>query len=74
MPVHTRTMRTTADEVANGGTTLAIPGQYRDCEHLSHGGGGIRTHETLARSTVFKTAPFDRSGTPPARIVTATRG
>ena len=29
------------------------------------GGGGIRTHGTLARPTVFKTAPFDRSGTPP---------
>ncbi len=35
-----------------------------------HGGGGIRTHEALARPTVFKTAPFDRSGTPPTRIVT----
>jgi NAD(P)-dependent dehydrogenase (short-subunit alcohol dehydrogenase family) len=31
------------------------------------GGGGIRTHEALARPTVFKTAPFDRSGTPPGR-------
>ena len=29
------------------------------------GGGGIRTHGTLARPAVFKTAPFDRSGTPP---------
>ena len=29
------------------------------------GGGGIRTHGTLARSTVFKTAPINRSGTPP---------
>ena len=29
------------------------------------GGSGIRTHETLARPAVFKTAPFDRSGTPP---------
>ena len=34
------------------------------------GGGGIRTHEALARPTVFKTAPFDRSGTPPRVIVT----
>ena len=33
--------------------------------HIFHGGGGIRTHEALARPTVFKTAPFDRSGTPP---------
>ncbi len=31
------------------------------------GGGGIRTHETAQhRLAVFKTAPFDRSGTPPA--------
>lgn len=30
------------------------------------GGGGIRTHGTLARSTVFKTAPINRSGTPPS--------
>ncbi len=29
------------------------------------GGGGIRTHGTLARTTVFETAPFDHSGTPP---------
>jgi hypothetical protein len=32
---------------------------------VTSGGGGIRTHGTLARPTVFKTAPFDRSGTPP---------
>ena len=29
------------------------------------GGGGIRTHERLATPTVFETAPFNRSGTPP---------
>ena len=29
------------------------------------GGSGIRTHGTLARTTVFETAPFDHSGTPP---------
>src|SRR6185503_21358619 len=40
--------------------------------HLSHearaqfsGGGGIRTHGSLAASAVFKTAAFDRSATPP---------
>ena len=33
---------------------------------LNGGGGGIRTHGTLARSTVFKTAPINRSGTPPS--------
>ena len=31
----------------------------------SGGGGGIRTHGTLTRSTVFKTAAFDHSATPP---------
>ena len=31
----------------------------------SSGGGGIRTHERLATPTVFETAPFNRSGTPP---------
>ena len=33
---------------------------------LNGGGGGIRTHGTLARTTVFKTAPINRSGTPPS--------
>ena len=33
---------------------------------LFNGGeGGIRTLGTLARSTVFETAPFDHSGTSP---------
>lgn len=36
---------------------------------LNGGGGGIRTHGTLARSTVFKTAPINRSGTPPKLVV-----
>jgi len=34
------------------------------------GGGEIRTHGRLAPSTVFKTVPLDRSGTPPEVIVT----
>ncbi len=29
------------------------------------GGGGIRTHGARKRTTVFETAPFDHSGTPP---------
>ena len=29
------------------------------------GGGGIRTHGTRKGTTVFETAPFDHSGTPP---------
>ena len=32
---------------------------------ISSGGGGIRTHERLATPTVFETAPFNHSGTPP---------
>ena len=49
------------------------PTRLRDRENTSgglgnqDGGAGIRTQETLARPTVFKTAPFDRSGTPPGR-------
>ena len=30
------------------------------------GEGGIRTHGTLERTTVFETAPIDRSGTSPS--------
>ena len=38
----------------------------------SGGEGGIRTHGTLARSTVFETAPIDHSGTSPhLRVVAA---
>jgi hypothetical protein len=33
------------------------------------GGGGIRTHGTLACTTVFETAPFDHSGTPPLNLI-----
>ena len=35
---------------------------------LNGGGGGIRTHGTRERSTVFKTAPINRSGTPPRSL------
>jgi hypothetical protein len=35
-------------------------------DYFSFGGeGGIRTHGTIAGTTVFKTVPFDRSGTSP---------
>src|SRR5690242_10274623 len=34
------------------------------------GGGGIRTPETLSSLTVFKTAGFNRSPTPPPIILT----
>jgi hypothetical protein len=34
--------------------------------HAYNGGeGGIRTHGTFEGTTVFETAPFDRSGTSP---------
>ena len=32
---------------------------------LNGGGSGIRTHGTREGTTVFKTAPINRSGTPP---------
>ncbi len=35
---------------------------------LNGGGGGIRTHGTRERTTVFKTAPINRSGTPPSNL------
>src|ERR1700719_3838477 len=38
---------------------------------LNGGGGGIRTPGTLAGPTVFKTARFDRSRTPPFPILSA---
>lgn len=35
-------------------------------QHLTFGGGGgIRTHDTLARIPVFETGAFNRSATPP---------
>lgn len=38
----------------------------RDTSSGGNGGeGGIRTHGTLARTTVFETAPIDHSGTSP---------
>jgi hypothetical protein len=49
---------------------FAGPATSRGHTGADSGGGGIRTHEALARPTAFKAAPFDRSGTPPERIVT----
>src|SRR5262245_2174729 len=48
-----------------------LPTSYR----ISHligcgGGGGIRTPETLSSLTVFKTAGFNHSPTPPFLIIT----
>ena len=41
---------------------------------LTGGGGGIRTPETLSSLTVFKTAGFNRSPTPPLLIITYSIG
>ena len=41
----------------------------RENHRLDGGGGGIRTPETLSGLTVFKTAGFNRSPTPPFLIV-----
>ena len=38
------------------------------CKWVNGGGSGIRTHGTLACTTVFETVPFNRSGIPPYRI------
>jgi hypothetical protein len=32
---------------------------------IAGGEGGIRTHGTVTRTTVFETVPFDHSGTSP---------
>ncbi len=41
--------------------------------HGYSGGGGIRTHGPVAGPTIFKTVPFDRSGTPPVEQRTPRR-
>lgn len=33
------------------------------------GGGEIRTHGAVAHTTVFKTVPLNRSGTPPDKFI-----
>jgi hypothetical protein len=43
----------------------AAKGCLRTIQRMNGGGGGIRTHETLSGLTVFKTAAFNRSATPP---------
>jgi hypothetical protein len=51
------------------GTLAERPRPERQLQPLIVGGGsGIRTHGTLARTTVFETAPFDRSGIPPRGV------
>jgi hypothetical protein len=38
---------------------------FNHLNQIIGGEGGIRTHGTLARTTVFETAPIDHSGTSP---------
>jgi hypothetical protein len=46
-------------------TTLDLE-KFKQATEMYGGGGGIRTPETLSRLTVFKTAAFNHSATPPA--------
>lgn len=44
----------------------AVISRHKGGGALENGGeGGIRTHGTIASTTVFETAPFDHSGTSP---------
>ena len=61
----TRTPCSTEKGRGHAGETAGSP--------RADGGGGIRTHGTLARPTVFKTARFDRSRTPPTGSVCRTQ-
>src|SRR5436190_4446987 len=49
------------------GLSMPPPKRKRPVGSGSSGGeGGIRTHGTLARTTVFETVPIDHSGTSPS--------
>ncbi|MEY3731862.1 MAG: hypothetical protein RLZZ57_2618 [Pseudomonadota bacterium] len=53
----------------NCGLIVELKEKYRIYNSLCASGGGeggIRTHGTVARTSVFETDPFDRSGTSPA--------
>ena len=45
--------------------SLLIAPQAKAWASINGGEGGIRTHETVAGLTVFKTVPFNHSGTSP---------
>ena len=49
----------------NNGKIRPQPDRENAFARASGGEGGIRTHGTLAGSTVFETAPIDHSGTSP---------
>ncbi len=77
-----RRSHATATKQTNGvtcGKESAIwpPGMKKISFYINYlvtgGGGGIRTHGTASRTTVFETAPFDHSGTPPRDIAVGSR-
>src|SRR5258706_5419116 len=57
--------------VAAGGPQPRHSPSARGRWRLEEGGGGcgIRTHGTIAGTTVFETVPIDHSGTPPLGLV-----
>ena len=64
--------RTSLGEIANqageaAGDRLQKIAKIAAISMRSGGEGGIRTHGTVTRTTVFETVPFDHSGTSPAR-------
>src|SRR5947208_2983323 len=67
---HRHRLSPVVKESSSGGSDVT-PDDQSICRRLSslvNGGGGIRTHGTLAGTTVFKTVPFNHSGTPPERV------
>src|SRR6185312_5024699 len=59
-----------------GDASVALPCVRRESDSAGRraapdrgGGGGIRTHGGREPSSVFKTDPFDRSGTPPRPLL-----
>ena len=71
---------TVADPALTRGNygTSSNPARYlniwSDINKLAGGGGGIRTHETVARLPVFKTGAFNHSATHPCIIFNALAG
>ena len=52
----------------NNGEIRPQPDRENAFAGASGGGCGIRTHGTLSRPTVFKTAAFDHSAKPPIAL------
>ena len=49
----------------SGAQSRALIGRWMSRESQIGGGGGIRTHGTVSRTAVFKTAALNHSATPP---------